>query len=479
MLSAQPRPRTVGGLISKQAVTCPAVLSIVEAARRMAAADTGSIVAVDDEHRPVGILTDSDLRRKVVAVGLPGETPLARVMSQPVVQISPHTLDVEAVQTMLERRIHHLVVVDDGGRTVSVLADSDLLAAEARRPLYLARRIERATSVEDLAAAKAVFPRTAAQLLDAGATARHGGQILAETNDRVVRRLLDLYQAEHGPAPVPYCWLALGSEGRREQTPLTDQDHGLVYADGGDAGAAAYFARLSAWMTDALERCGAPRCKGGVMASNPGWRGPLNVWLERFDGWLHERHPEALLNALIGFDFRPVVGETGLANTLRDWLRDRTPLAQRFLGHLAAAALQAPAPLDFLGRIRVERRGGESASLDLKLAAVRPIVDAMRLLALQHGIPETNSFERLAAIAELGGMPEEDARDVQAALEAFQFLRLRRQVDDLLSGRATSNRLVRGQLNRADRARLREHLRTVEHLRGELHVRYGLLVRAS
>lgn len=452
-------------------VRCPESCTIADAARRMSEAKTDTLVALDREGRPTGILTDLDLRERVVAAGADPGAPLETVLSAPVVVIRGDAVGYQAVEAMLGRGIHHLVVVDPQGRATAVLADRDLLVHGSAAPILLVRRIEHATSVDELAAARRAYPTTLLYLLESGAGARAALAILAEANDRVQRCLIELAQGELGRAPLPFAWLVMGSEGRRTQTLRTDQDNGIVWT-GVDERAAEYFAGLGRWMVDALERTGLPRCAGDVMATNPLWRGPVEAWRERFELWLREPEPEALLRSLIAFDLRAAAGDEGIGEGLRAWLMERTPQARLLLIHCAREALRRAPPLGPLGRLRLDRSG----AFDAKLDAIGIIVDCARLFALERGVLATNTLDRLSAAAAAGVLPTEDAQAAAAAYDALQVMRLRRQTAQAASGIAPTNQLVPRELGRADRVALREHLVSIRRLQDGIADRYGAAV---
>ncbi|HET8569678.1 MAG TPA: DUF294 nucleotidyltransferase-like domain-containing protein [Candidatus Limnocylindria bacterium] len=456
----------VGALPLRPLVACDAGASIADVASRMAAADTASVVIVDADGRPAGIITDSDLRRRVLALGRDTSAPASAIASAPVVTLGRDSLGLDAVQLMLERRIHHLAVVDDAGRATGVVADSDLLAHQAAQPLLLARRIERAATVEELGAAHAQYPETVALLLDAGARASEIGRILAETNDRLQRRLVALAERALGGAPAPFAWIVMGSEGRRVQTLRTDQDNGLVADDAAPAEADAYFARFASWMVDALERVGAPRCQGDVMATNPLWRGRGSDWRARFSAWLAEPKPDALLRAMIAFDFRGAAGTLALVEDLRAWLVARTPVARMLQLHVARELAHRRVALGPLGRLK-------SDGFDGKMEAIGIAVDGARLLALQLGIAETSTLARIARAAAEGAVPAGDATEVAEAYEAISALRLRRQVALAAEGKPPDNRIVPKELGRATRAALREHLQALARFQRGVVDRFG------
>lgn len=469
MSDGVPLTARISSLATRPLVACAREATVADAARRMAGSDTASVVFLDGAGRPVGILTDSDLRRRVVAAGVDPSTSVERVMTQPVVTIGQSELGLQAIEKMLATRIHHLVIVDDLGRATGVLADSDLVAAEASGPLFLARRIERAASVEELAEARRSYVDAVRALVAAGASPLATGRIVAEANDRLQRRLLHLAQAELGPSRRPVCWLVTGSEGRRIQTLVTDQDNGLIAS--GDADPAT-LAELAAWMVDALERCGAPRCAGDVMATNPLWRGSLGEWRARFARWFDEPDPLPLLRALIAFDFRGVAGDVALAEELRAWVSEHSPNARLLHVHVARGLASRRVPLGPFHGIRTDADGG----FDAKVGAIGIVVDGARLLALELGLSETGTAERLEAAAARGALPPVDAREVGLAYEAVHAMRLRAQLDTA-AGRRPDNRILTRRLAPAERAALKEHLLAIARFQRGVVERYGLAAR--
>ncbi|HKY51033.1 MAG TPA: DUF294 nucleotidyltransferase-like domain-containing protein [Candidatus Limnocylindria bacterium] len=457
----------IGDLALRALVSCEPTQSIADVAARMTQADVASAVTLDAERRPTGIVTDSDLRRRVAAQGLELSRPIREVTSSPVVTIRRDALGLDAIQAMLGSRIHHLVVVDGNGRAIAVVADSDLLAHEASDPLLLARRIERATSVDELAEARSRYAHTADLLLKAGARPSAVGRVLAETNDRLQRQLLRIAFDELGRAPARFAWIVMGSEARRMQTLRTDQDNGIIWEDGPDVDG--YFATLGTWMVNALERCGVPACPGDVMATNQLWRGSESGWRRRFGAWLEEPEPVALLRALIAFDLRAAAGSAELVGSLRTWLMERTPHARLLLIHLARELGRRRVAIGPLGRLRLR-----AGALDAKRDAIGGVVDGARLLALELGITETSTLRRLERAADLGAVPRTDAAEVSEAYEELQALRLRRQVAQTTEGKPPDNLIVPAQLSRAQRAALREHLSAISRFQGGVVERFGL-----
>ena len=317
----------------------------------MTAEAIGSIVVVDAAGRPAGIVTDRDLRGRVIAGGRSPDDPVMSVMSAPVVGLSPEATVYEALLEMTRRNIHHLAVIE-GGRLVGVVSSHDLLLLQAAEPLELARAIPAAASREDLAALMPRFVDTTRRLVETGVSAHQIGRLVSELNDQVIRRVIAFAEADMskegaGTPPVAFCWLVLGSEGRREQTLHTDQDNALVYDRpparlGPDA--ERYFRGLAERTVAGLVALGYPPCPGGSMASNPRWCQPLSVWRQYFADWVRQPEPENLLYSSIYFDLRPVSGEPALAGALRDEIREQVAAWRSFPRYLATLAVSHAPP---------------------------------------------------------------------------------------------------------------------------------------
>lgn len=471
-----PLTRPVRSFVRRALVSCAPDASVADAARIMARADTASIVVLE-AGRAVGIFTDTDLRSRVVAAGRDGSTPVRAVMSAPVVTIRARQAAIDGVLLMLDRDIHHLVVVDDADAAIGVIADSDMLAAEAAEPLFVARRIGRAHDVEELRSAYAAFPAHAQVLFERGVPPESLTEILASNLERIIARAHELAVASLGRPPAAYAWIVMGSHARRETTLRTDQDSALVWSDAAGADAGAYFAALAEMVVASLERVGLPRCAGGVVAANAAWRGPVAAWHARLEDWLERPEPEAVLRGLIAFDLRAAAGDAAMVDDLRSWLLERTPAAHRFQAHLARAALERRPPLSVLGNISLERRGPAAGTFHAKHRALDPVVQGARLLALEAGVPESRTVDRLARIADLGLLPADDARDVRAAFTDVQRERLRRQLAQVAGGREPDHAIRPADLAAPERAQLREALHAIARFLDGLAERYAMVLR--
>jgi CBS domain-containing protein len=475
----EPTTRPIGELLSAPLITCPIELSVREAAQLMAAHDASAVVAVDEQGRAVGVLTDTDLRVRVVAQGLSTSVRVEAVMSSPPITIDRGAYFFEAVQALLRHRLHRLVVTD-GERLCGLITDRDLLAARTPGPLRMALLVERAGTLDDLTLA-AEARLQAVQVLEHARLDGHAiTRLVAELNDLLVQRALALVEAELGPPPLPYCWLGLGSEGRREQSLRTDQDNALVYEDPPPElaeSAERYFASLADLTVSALARAGLPRCKGGVNASNAHWCKPLGVWQGYFRHWIHQPGDESLLHAAIFFDFRAVAGESNLADALWSTVADAAPRSPQFLKYLLRQALEHRPPGARLMSLPIDRRPDTRSGFDIKWAGLMTIVEPVRAFALARGVTVTNTAERLTALRSLGELNERDADDLITAHSLLLSVRLRRHLRQIAAGREPDDEVTFQELPRVEAALLHEHFKVVAQLQsvleGQLQVSLG------
>lgn len=444
----------------------------------MAAAGVGSVVVVDGGGAPVGIVTDRDLRDRVLAAGRSPDDPVTAIMSSPVVTISPEAFVFEALLEMTRRRVHHLAVVE-GRRLVGVISSHDLLVLQAAAPLELSRAIELSPSAAALAELMPRLTEGVRRLFEQGLSSYQIGRIVSELNDQVIARTLTFTEQalrDQGQTPpTRFCWLVLGSEGRREQTLRTDQDNALVYEDPPALlarSAEQYFRAFAERAIGELLALGYPRCPGGSMASNPRWCQPLAVWRRYFADWVREPTPPNLLYSSIYFDLRPVAGDFTLAAALRDEVRAQVAAWRSFPRYLAKLAVSHSPPLRWFGRFRLERQDGRRG-INIKLNAMLLLVNALRAYAIELGLDETNTLERLEAATRAGDrFTAAEAGDVRQAYETLFHFRLRHQLARMAAGLAPDNFLDPHALGRGDQRRLREALGAIRRLQGKVEYRY-------
>jgi CBS domain-containing protein len=440
-------------LIARPLVTCGPDETVRAAAQRMHAEQVSSLVVTGE---PLGFLTDRDLRDRVVAPATDLGTRVATVMSTPLITAQADSTVAELLLMMVDRGIHHLPVTE-AGQVVGIVTDTDLLRHESSHPLFLRRRLERAGGHEDLAAYAADVRGSLARLVDAETPVDDIGRLVGSAHDALVARILRDAEGRLGPPPAPYAFMVLGSHARLEATLHTDQDHALALADDAGPDAETWAAELANEVVGALERCGFPRCPGGIMASNPRWRVPVATWAGYFREWMEDPDAEGLADTTIFFDFRQLGGALDAEAAIRPVVTEAARHSA-FLARLAFTALRRESPLDVFGHLRGVRQDRRRV-LDLKLRGIAGIVDMARVFALEEGVPETNTLVRLRLAAERGVTV---AHDLIEAFEYLQQVRLRHQVRQFRAGAEPDNLVPLSDLTQLERRWLRDLFRLLD-----------------
>jgi CBS domain-containing protein len=447
-------------LRTREPVLVDATATVGEAAKTMRDLRIGSVLVRGE---PMGILTDRDLRSRVLAEGLGPETPVAQVMSAPLKAFPADAPLYEALLFLLRERIHHLALTRDGD-VVGVVTDTDLLRHHVKSPSYLLKRIDRFADVADLGAYGSEIAGMVEALRSSGLDATDIGRVVASLNDAVVQRILRLAIRELGEPPCPYTWIVFGSEGRREQTLLTDQDNALVFRDD-DETARSYFPKLAERVVADLTRASFPPCAGGFMATN--WHRSLGEWERLFDGWISSPDPQALMEVANFFDFRAIGGRldlTSLQERIREGARQQT-----FLAQLARASLRMTPPLGLFHRIREGEEG-----VDLKAGGIMPIVGLARVHALEAGSTARSTLRRLDAAAQAGTLSRDGAETLAEGYRFLFTLRLSAQLRAVREARPVSNHVHLDQLSSLERRHLKETFLHIRMMQEAMTQRYRL-----
>ncbi len=466
-------------LAAKEVITASDDISIREAAEIMAESKVSSLVLLDTRGFPSGMITDRDLRNKVVAKGRDITGRVGDIMSATIIKAEARDYCFEALLKMIRYNIHHLLVVDKG-EMWGIITNHDLMMLQGTSPLSVAAEIEGQDTIDGLVPASGKISKIITLLIREGAKASHITRIMTEINDRLLKKVLEITETKLGTPPLEYCWIVFGSEGRKEQTFRTDQDNAIVHEDPKDGGGDAekYFSEFAARMREALAKCGFPPCTADYMASNPQWRKPLSVWKKYFSDWVNSPTPEAMLRSLIFFDFRPVHGNLLLAEKLRAFLVHEIKRNDLFLAHMANIVLQNRPPLDFLGRISCEKKGAHRGTFDIKVNGLCSIIDLARLAALEAGMYHTSTLSRLAGLRERDGTVGRFSQELEQAFEFLMSLRLRHQFRQIQEGAEPDNFIDPNELGDMEKTMLKGAFKIALSVQEALRKKYSAVVSA-
>lgn len=461
----------LSSLLRRAPVTCAPDMPVRAALDLMRQARIGSILVADDEARPVGVFTLNDLRDRVAVADCNLERPMAAVMTPNPFCLGAEATVMEAALAMAQRLIHHVVVTSAEGRIVGVVSEKDLFALQRLGVGNIAAALAEAQDLDTLVSAAADIRSLARMLMAQGLEAEQLTRLISELNDQLTQRILYLVFAEADVDDLSWCWLALGSEGRLEQTLHTDQDNGLIFLPPQGASPDSVRQRLlpvARRINEWLAACGFPLCKGEIMASNPKWCLSLDEWQHTFSEWLFRGDAPVLLNATIFFDFRALGGDARLAQQLRAWLAERIKGNRRFLKLMTVNALGNRPPLGLVRDFVTDGEGEEAGTVDLKLHGTTLFVDAARIFALGAGAQETSTVERLRAAGKTWKLDEAEVGGWIEAFHHVQQLRLRQHQLQLEQNQALTNRVDPKDLSTLDRTFLKEALRQAKKLQSKL-----------
>ncbi|TCS40437.1 putative nucleotidyltransferase substrate binding domain-containing protein [Reinekea marinisedimentorum] len=426
----------------------------------------------DDDGQVVGIITDQDLRTRLLAADLPATTAVKDVMTTDLIVIDENTYVFEVVLKMLRQNVHHLPIVHRR-KPVGVVSLSDILLHESQSSILFVRGIFSQQSVDELITYAEQLPAVFLRQVKEDANSHMIGSAMSVIGRCFKQRLLELAENELGPPPVKYCLLALGSMARNEQLIITDQDNALILDEAYNPEQHEdYFIKLATFLTDGLNACGYSYCSGDIMASNGQWRKTLSEWKALFDSWFEQPSPKALLHSSIFFDLDGVAGHTRWADELKRHIARKAKDNPRFLAAMARNALNRTPPLAFFKGFVVEKDGEHKNSINLKRRGTAPLTDVIRVHALAIGSRSLNSFERIDDIIAADILPPGKARDLSDALEYIAMVRIIHQAEDIEAGRKPDNNIEPESLSSFEKRNLKEAFQVLSNAQNFLKFRY-------
>lgn len=432
-----------------------------------------SSLGITKGDRLTGLVTIRDMSNRVVADGRDPSGPVSEVMTANPVTLPPTALGYDVLNIMLERRVGHLPVVD-GERFVGMISQTDLTRVQAITASALIRDVAHAETVAEMARATARIPVLLVHLVKARQRHEVITRMITDIADAVTRRLLDMAQADLGPAPAGWLWAACGSQGRQEQTGVSDQDNCLILADDADP-ADPYFEAMARQVSDGLHRCGYIYCPGDMMATNPRWRQPRRVWQDYFAGWIRHPSPEAQMLSSVMFDLRAIGGDASLLTGLQDDTLAMAAGNSIFVAHMISNALKHRPPLGLIGGFATIRSGEHRNHIDMKHNGVVPVADLARVYALQGRLSPVNTRARLEAAEARGVISGSGARDLIGAFDLIQTIRLDSQAGQVRADRKPDNYLAPSDLADFERSHLRDAFVVVRGMQSALGHGKGML----
>ncbi len=460
-------------LMARDPITADTGVSVQAAAELMRDHHISSL-CITEGGQLAGLVTLRDLVGKVLASGGDPAAPIGSVMTPGPCVLPPTALGSDVLHVMLEHRLGHLPIVE-GNALVGIVTQTDLTRFQAINSASLVADAAEARSAADLAQITARIPQMLGNLVAAGHRHDVVTRMITDVADVVTRRLLRLAEEALGPPPGRYLWLACGSQGRKEQTGVSDQDNCLILEDGLPAEADAYFEKLAAFVSDGLDACGYVYCPGDMMATNRRWRQPLAVWREYFAGWIKSPSKEAQMLASVMFDLRPIGGDESLFDGLQAETLAAAAKNSIFTAHMASNALTHGTPLGLLRDFATIRSGEHRDTIDMKMSGVVPVVDLGRMYALQGQLTAANTRARLEEAVATGTVSPSGGRDLIDAYDLVAETRLRHQAAQIRRGEAPDNFLPPATLSDFERSHLRNAFVVIKTMQSALMQGRGLL----
>jgi len=465
----------LGDMVRRPPVTISLDATIHATGARMSEEKVSCLLVVDpndEAGRIVGIVTDRDLRNRVVAKALPYDTPVSEVMTPDPLSLTTEDYLFDAMLLMTRHNIRHLPVMRSG-KLAGVITNTNLVQTQKTSAVYLVGDIFKRDTPEGMRDALEMVPELILQLVETGASAHNIGHVISSLSDAATVRLMALAEQRLGPSPVPFVWLAAGSQARHEQTARSDQDNCLLLHDSyNEEKHGEYFRAFTRMVCDGLNICGYVYCPGEVMAMTDQWRQPVKVWKSYFSKWIGQPDPKSLMLSSVFFDMRPIFGNHALFHDLRAFVLKKTSGNRIFLAYMAANALSRQPPLGFFRNLVMTRGGEHANTLDLKHRGIVPIVDLARVYALDAGSEAVNTLDRLETARDKGSVSKDGAADLRDAWDFISTVRLRHQALHIRENKKADNYVTLEHLSNFERSQLKDAFSVVKTMQGALSTSY-------
>jgi CBS domain-containing protein len=462
---------------SKNPITCLKTTTIQDAAKIMSSKKVGSILIVE-ENKPIGIITDKDLRLKIATGLVTIDKSVENIMSSPVITFPEKITIAEAQIAMIKHKITHLCITKNGktnSELIGILSEHDIVVLHGNNPSVLIKELKRAKEIETLKYIREKTSNLLKGYIEQNIPIIFISKIIAEITDAITIKAIELSIAEmETEPPAKFAWLALGSQGRKEQLLITDQDNALIFEDVSKEKYKTiknYFVTLSKKITDKLHFVGYENCPANMMASNPKWCLSQTEWHQQFNTWITKPTEDAVMMCTIFFDFNFVYGEKELVSTLSKSIFKSIQSFEIFLNFLGRNALRNPSPLGFFRQFLVEHDGKHKDQFDLKSRALMPLIDAARLITLSHNIKDKNNtisrFNKLVKV-------EPQNKDLYlSCIDSFKIL-LHYRTEQGIKNNDSGRYINLNTLTKSEKLKLKGCFKPIKDIQELLNIRYNL-----
>jgi len=477
--------KRIEDIMVTKVITCSPEDNVGQIASIMDSHNVSSVIVVNNDGKPLGIITESDLVSRVLCRGNPASIfflTAKKLMTTGLLSLKPYDFSYQAFLLMVKHRIKHVIILDEKDKLLGIVAMRDIIKSRKTGSFAIVNNIEAVNTIKALAKLRPEVDQVLQALLVERAPVKEITSLITEFYDRITRKVIEIAEkammAEgYGSPPVNYCWITMGSSGRKEQFARTDQDNGIIFADveaERKEEVKKYFLTLGGKVVAGLEQYGFSLCKGNVMANNAAWCHSFRGWCETIERWSAHLTENVRLMTIF-LDFRYIYGNISLYDLLRKFVMRKTQNSSLLLFYLVKDNLSKRLPLGFFHRIQTERTGEHRNQLNLKTSACVHIVDCIRVFALKEGIPVTNTFERLDELGKRKVLNEKDIEQIKAAYETLMMLRVRDAMLKMQKGKTPDNYITPGDLTDREYSLLRESLIVVNRLQGITENIFGLV----
>ncbi len=472
-MEAYPFQKRLSEIMSSPVETCRSSTPVKDLAKQLAARGISAILVCDSKEQILGIVTERDLVSKVLAREAvdPEQTTAKDIMTADPFTMAPDTYMYEATSFMMAHKIKHMPILADN-ELIGIVSLRDLMRFRSQKSMLLVGNIKDAETIDELAKARAEMVKVARALMGESRSPFETMEIISYIHHCILKRGYDIVyeqilQEGVTPPDINFCFIIMGSGGRKEMLLGPDQDNGFIYENYPDENhdkIEKFFDFFGERLVDAYATIGYPRCNGGVMSNNPFWRGRLKDWHARVYDWVHTPEPKKVMYSTIFFDFMPLAGDASLCQDLRDIVYKQIREFPLFLYYMMEQDFKHKVPLGILGRFTVERNKEHKGMLSLKQAGSIFIVDCIRMYLLEHQLDGVTTVERLDRLVETKIFNPDTAEHIKAALEAFTFLRLRNEINLIDQGRFPSHYIDPYALTKNEQDLLKEAFRAASKL---------------